>query len=210
MTVPRKNTLLGLPLEIRYLIYEQLYGVEPVSYPFGRLPVSSVSQGGPPRAFILTCRQLFEELREHYFSLVTFRFISLGARRISPKGITPGNLVAIRQARKLDFLLIWNVVNDEARSPLISWPYWMRGWLDQMVWLVKKESQMLKTVIISIRDATEGTKWFHKRDLLEPFQLLKGKARFAVGEIIVNEDVEDDIMDHLKQYVKELNECAPV
>jgi hypothetical protein len=107
----------------------------------------------------------------------------------------------IRRARKIEFMLVWNVT----KNGLMGEPSWNEGWLVEHLDMVKNEGHLLTTVIISLRDASKGAGWDKKVPLLESFRTIKGKVRFAVGEVIVGEDVQDDIRYHLGRYVQELN-----
>jgi hypothetical protein len=98
-------------------------------------------------------------------------------------------------------MLVWNV----AKHGLTREPIWNDGWLEEHLEMVKNEGRLLTTVIISLRDASKGAGWDKKGPLLKPLEKLKGRVRFAVGEIIVGEDVEDDIRSNLEEYIQGLN-----
>lgn len=102
-------------------------------------------------------------------------------------------------------MMMWNVTIETARVGVVAIPYWMKGWLEQHVKLLVEEGQNLKTVVVSLRDASSYGGWWAKKELLEPLQLLKGKVRFVVGEIVGSKDANDDIRVNVEDYVKLLN-----
>lgn len=199
------SAFLSLPLEIKYNIYKHLCRNEPVYYPFPNSPITSISHGGPPRPLLLTCRQIAAEAREYYYGLATLRFLSLRSVWIKRETISTVSLAAIQRARKIELMLVWNVTSAGRSAELESWLLWMNGWLYQQVKLMDDEGHKLEVVTISLRDAPLSAGWKTKPRLLEPLNLLKGKVRFLVGEIIAAEDVEDSIRDSLEKHIQELN-----
>lgn len=182
------------------MIFELLYSHEPVCYIFPNSSITSISHRGPPRALLLACRQLRDEVRDHYYSFVTFRFSVFGVLPVRSNSADSKRI--IRRARKIEFMLVWNVTS---KNNLMGTPSWNEGWLDEHLDMVKGDGHLVTTVIISLRDARKGAGWDRKGPLLESFRKLKGNVRFAIGEVIVGEDVEEDISTNLGRYVRELN-----
>jgi hypothetical protein len=102
-------------------------------------------------------------------------------------------------------MMMWSVTIETARVGVVAIPYEMEGWLYHHVELLVEEGKNLKTVTISLRDASQYGGWWAKKELLEPLQLLKGRVRFIAGEIVAK-NANDDIRANVQDYVKALND----
>lgn len=87
-----------------------------------------------------------------------------------------------------------------------TWPWWMMGWLDTQVNLLEEEGHELRVVVVSLRDASIEGGWELKRALLEPLDRLKGRVNFRIGEIVTVITEQDEVVEGIKAFVKELNE----
>ena len=72
--------------------------------------------------------------------------------------------------------------------------------------LLQEEGHELKEVVVSLRDASIQGGWELKRALLEPLNRLKGRVNFRIGEIVTVINKEDEVLEGIKTFVKELNE----
>ncbi|KAF2866728.1 hypothetical protein BDV95DRAFT_583671 [Massariosphaeria phaeospora] len=197
--------LLQLPIELRYAIYHHLCREGPICYPFPNSPITSIDSRAPPRQLLLTCRQLCDEVRSYYYGLATLRFLALGSPRMQRQDMSRGALLAIREVKKVELMLMWNMTVHRATADPASWPWWMNGWVEERAQLLKDEGHKLELVIVSLRDASVDASWDKTKRLLAPLQLLKGEVRFEVGEIITVDDVEDSIRRGMEEYITSLN-----
>lgn len=72
--------------------------------------------------------------------------------------------------------------------------------------LLQEEGHELKEVVVSLRDASIEGGWELKRALLEPLNRLKGRVNFRIGEIVNVINKEDEVLEGIKAFIKELNE----
>lgn len=72
--------------------------------------------------------------------------------------------------------------------------------------LLQEEGHELKEVVVSLRDASIEGGWELKRALLEPLNRLKGRVNFRIGEIVTVINKEDEVLEGIKAFIKELNE----
>ncbi|KAF2794890.1 hypothetical protein K505DRAFT_324444 [Melanomma pulvis-pyrius CBS 109.77] len=199
------SAFLRLPTELRYDIYEYLCLDEPVCYPFRRSPISSISHGVPPRQLLLACRKIHDEVQTHFYRRATFRLLALGSSRMERADISPGSLAAIRRAKKVELMLMWNLTDQRVLAEPRTWPWCLAGWLHEQSQLLKDEAHQLELITISLRDASSPFPWEVKELLLMPLLKLKGKARFEVGEIITVQEDGEVMKNDFVKYVGELN-----
>ncbi|KAF2706895.1 hypothetical protein K504DRAFT_70015 [Pleomassaria siparia CBS 279.74] len=174
------SRLLGLPTELRYAIYDHLNLGEPVCYPFPASPITSISHGPPPGQLLVICSQIRDEIRAHYYGRVTFRLMALGSSQINRSDISAKALSVLRQAKKVELVMVWNLSPQRESADPATWPWWMTEWLHDQVRLLKEEGHKLDLVIVSLRDVSLGENWEMKKKLLAPLQVLKGRARLKV------------------------------
>ena len=198
--------LFRLPVELRYEIYAHLSAAQPICYPFRESPITSISHHPPPLSLLLTCHKLSWEALDYFHSIATFRFLALGVSRDTNSALHPTALSSLRQARRVEFMLVWNLTADRVRVHPSTWPWWMVGWLDMQVNLLQEEGHELKEVVVSLRDASIEGGWELKRALLEPLNRLKGRVNFRIGEIVNVINKEDEVLEGIKAFIKELNE----
>ncbi|PSN72998.1 hypothetical protein BS50DRAFT_568593 [Corynespora cassiicola Philippines] len=204
-SVAAQPAIFRLPIELRYEIYDQLCPNKPLCYPFPNSPITSIDHGGPPRALLLTCKALSDEVRTYYYGIATFRFLALGNAWSRGEHQSQGTMSAIKNARKVELMCMWNITDDRAASDPATWPWYMNGWLAAQVRLLHDEAENLKLVQISLRDASSGIPWDLKKPLLEPLLALKGKVAFSVGQIVAADEEEDGTKAHVKRFVSQLN-----
>jgi hypothetical protein len=195
-----------LPIELRYDIYDYLSINEPVCYPFPCSPITSISHGAPPRQLLLSCRKIHDEVRAHYYGRATFRFLAVGSSRHKRVDISIGTLTAIRQAKKVELMLVWNLSEQRISAGPQTWPWMMIRWVGEQAALLRDEGHKIELVTLSLRDTSTAGTWQMKEQLLKPLKMLKGKCRFDVGEIITVQMEDQEVRKHLEQYVKELND----
>lgn len=207
------SPFLNLPRELRYGIYDYLCGQEAVSYPFRAPPITSFDQTPPPTNLQLTSRFIYEEIRSYFYGNATLSFVPQpilrGARSLSRatrNAIPPLALVAIRQAKKAEVALVWNINSTIAGAMWHNWSRIIKRWLDELVDLLLHEAANLELVSISVRDASENVDWEERLTLLQPLNKLKGRVLFQVGEIIVADREEGILKENLKKYLETLNE----
>ncbi|KAF2746469.1 hypothetical protein M011DRAFT_82174 [Sporormia fimetaria CBS 119925] len=198
-------SLLSFPLEIRFLIYDYLCGTEPECFRMDMYPVSSIAFGPPPRSLLLSCRQIHTEVQHHYYSIATLRLTSLGF--VQPRtAISSRALFMIRQARRVELVLQWNVFFPRGTvGPAHEISTRNRRWLQDQVALIVDEGQNIKTILVSLRDPSPWGDWASKKPVLEPLELLRGRAYFARGEVIASARAEKEITVRLTQYLHDLN-----
>ncbi|OCL15032.1 hypothetical protein AOQ84DRAFT_351223 [Glonium stellatum] len=198
--------LFRLPVELRYQIYAHLSAAQPICYPFRESPITSISHRPPPLALLLTCHKLSCEALDYFHSIATFRFLALGVSQNSGTALHPTALSSLRKARRVEFMLMWNLTADRIKVHPSTWPWWMMGWLDTQVNLLEEEGHELRVVVVSLRDASIEGGWELKRALLEPLDRLKGRVNFRIGEIVTVITEQDEVVEGIKAFVKELNE----
>ncbi|KAJ4367517.1 hypothetical protein N0V83_007100 [Neocucurbitaria cava] len=207
------SSFLNLPRELRYEIYDYLCGQEAVSYPFRAPPITSFDQTPPPTNLQLTNRFIYEEIRSYFYGKVTLSFVPQpilrGARSLSRatrNAIPPLALVAIRQAKKAEVALVWNLNTTIAGAMWNNWSRIINRWLDELVDLFLHEAANLEVVSMSVRDASENVGWENRITLLQPLNKLKWRVLFQVGEVIVADREEAILKENLKKYLDALNE----
>ncbi|ORX91980.1 hypothetical protein BCR34DRAFT_581296 [Clohesyomyces aquaticus] len=204
-----RPSLLRLPLEIRHLIYSNLTPLDPVSYPFPQSPITSISHRSPPRSLLLTNHQLSAEVRSYYYGVAVFRFLGMAGFSVISDDISPGSVSAVRNMRKVELMILWNLTKERLRADQSTWPYFMSRWLEDIVSFLRKEATELKVLIVSVRDVGVGGKWKKKKALLEALESLRGRVKFLVGEIVVVGGEEQEVRGRLGEYLKELNGDNP-
>lgn len=205
MATLQHSAFLRLPTELRYDIYDYLSLDDPICYPFPSSPITSISHRAPPRQLLLACHKIHDEVRTHFYSRATFRLLALGSSRIKRADISPGTLVAIRRAKKVELMLMWNLTGERANANPKTWPWCMNGWLGEQVELLKDEGHQLELITISLRNASSAVPWEMKKKLIAPLRMLRGKVRFEVGEIITVQEEEEGIRKDIAKYVRKLN-----
>ncbi|KAF2266913.1 hypothetical protein CC78DRAFT_111136 [Lojkania enalia] len=205
MVVPSMAPIFRLPVELRYEIYRCLCRDEFICYPFCNSPITAINLEAPPRQLLLTCHQIYDEVRTYYYGTATFRLASIGTSQIKREDISAGTLIALGEARKVELMLMWNMNGNRKKRGPSSWPWWMNGWLEEQVALLRDVAHKLEVVAIAVRDASHYRDWEQKKPMLEPLQLLKGKIQFAVTEVIAADDIEENLRQDIEGYVRELN-----
>ncbi|KAF1840963.1 uncharacterized protein K460DRAFT_359503 [Cucurbitaria berberidis CBS 394.84] len=199
------SPFLGLPRELRYEIYEYLCGTEPRSYPFKAPPIASFDQTPPPTNLQLTCRYIYEEIRTYFHGRVTLRFVTRSFSQETRNHIHSLALTAIRQAKKVELVLVWDIPLGLVETEWGKWPWAMNGWLDEQVSLLLDEGKNLESVVVSIRDVSENVDWEKKTMILKPLSKLKARVRFQSGEITAADREEEALRGHLGKYLRDLN-----
>ncbi|KAF1946148.1 hypothetical protein EJ02DRAFT_262834 [Clathrospora elynae] len=202
------SPFLRLPRELRYEVYDYLCRQEPKSYPFSLPPISSIDQGAPPTNLLVTCRYLYEETLAYFFGKVTLRFVAQDVLRIPRKEISAESITTIRQAKKIDLRLHWNITPKRAMMDMSEWPWSMNGWLAEQVNLLVDEGKSLELVTLSVSDASENVDWKSKSRMLSPLRKLVGRVRFRVGEVTAVDEAEAGLRERLVVFVKWLNEAT--
>jgi hypothetical protein len=201
-------SLLTLPRELRFNIYSYLCGREAISYPFHHSPITSITHTPPPVALYLTCRALAAEIQSYFYSLATLRFVSLPTQWNHPPEHYEACLRALRYAKRVEIVLIWEVKVHHVNAGVAKLPWSMRGFLEQTVNLLLKEATNLELVILSVRDASDReVGWDFKKGMLTPINGMARKARIALGHVTAEEEREDELKGGLGEYMGELKYC---
>ncbi|KZM21205.1 hypothetical protein ST47_g7671 [Ascochyta rabiei] len=204
--------LLCLPIELRYAIYDQLCLSSPLSYPYpSPSPITSIDTRGPPTSLLLTNRMLFEELSTYYFSRCTFRFVAQSfTTHFSP--ISPGSLLVLRKARRIELLLLPGTMKASATDPStasITVKQMSAHWLEEHVRLLRDEAKELEVMVVSMRRVSWNHEWSVKCEmeaLLRPLEVLRETGvEFRVGEVLGPGMVEVEMREELGGVLERLN-----
>ncbi|CAG5156779.1 uncharacterized protein ALTATR162_LOCUS4573 [Alternaria atra] len=197
---------LRLPRELRYEIYDHLCRQDFKSYPFRKLPISSIDQTGPPTALLVTCRYLCDEISTYFMAKVTLGLIAQHTPLCSEE-IDPIPLSVIQKAKKIDVRIDWQRV-PQAGVDISHWPYQVNGWLADLVHLLLDKTKGLEIITMSFVELGRGTNWEQKERTLTPLKNIAGRVRFRLGDVITEDEKAAELKERLGIYLGELNEVV--
>jgi hypothetical protein len=203
-------TLLTLPRELRFEIYAYLTTPSPLSYPYRHSPISSITHTPPPSALQRTCNFLHSEITAYFYGIAMLRFVAQAFQRGYDDADYAACLRAIRLAKKVEIVLIWNVDRQRARWEEEFWPWNMKGFVEHTVGLLVREGRCLEVLTVSVRDACdEGVGWDVREKMVAPLKDLMGRAIMVLGDVTAAEEKEDDLREWLGQYLRLVNAPSP-
>ncbi|USP74315.1 hypothetical protein yc1106_01589 [Curvularia clavata] len=201
------SSLLKLPAELRYEIYDYLGPWEHKSYPFGRLIVSSIDRRAPPTALIATCRYLHDDILNHFYNTATI----CTAPQIIP-GDWPAyadaiTTLALRRIKKMELRLYWHDRHKKLSSQEL---YADAGTcLNSMIVFLQREAKNLRTITVSLSDIL-SVDWEINKRLLEPLKDLVPRVVLRLGEVIgLDDEKEARLRELLQLHLDALNETLP-
>ena len=185
-------TLLTLPPELRYQIYDSLCPATPLSYPYPQpTPITAISHAKPPLPLLLLHPSLTHELRTYYFTRCTFRIVAQSfSNAASINNMPAASLCVIRNMRRVELLLLPGTIKAALVPPDVSLATRAMSdlWLSRQAGLLREEAGALRVVVVSLRRVSWNHEWSMGEEmegLLGPLGVLKGRGvEFRVGEVM--------------------------
>ena len=182
-------SLLRLPIELRYEIYDYLGRRDFKSYPLRTMAVTSIDRTGPPTALLVTCRYLCDEIRAYFLPRVTLGFVQ--QQKPTLQSIDPISLSVIERAKKVHVRMSWWEIPGTAKD-FRHWPYRVNGWLADLVKMLLGKAKSLEVITMSFDEPTWGTEWEQKEKTLAPLKDIAGRVKFRLGEVEAGEELTDE------------------
>jgi hypothetical protein len=203
-------TLITLPRELRLEIYSHLTNPSPLSYPYRHSPISSITHRPPPSALQRTCHLIHSEVTAYFHSTATLRFVAQHFQRVYDDANYAACLRAIRLAKKVEIVLIWNVDAKRATWDEEVWPWNYKGFVEHTVGLLVSEGTSLEVLTLSVRDGcNKEVEWGVKERMLAPLEGMAGRVTIVLGEVMVLDDREAELRGWLEKYLRLLNSIEP-
>jgi hypothetical protein len=200
--------LLGLPIELRYEIYDHLCRQASKSYPFRKLPIASIDQRGPPTALLVTCHYLCDEISTYFMARVTLGLLAATNPQSHLQDTDPISLSVIQKAKKISVRIDWQHIPRDGLD-VVHWPYQVNGWLADLIDLLLDNAKSLETITMSfVERLGRGTDWEQKEWTLAPLKKIAGRVRFLLGDVIIENEKEAELKKRLEMYLRELNEVV--
>ena len=206
-------TLLTLPPELRYQIYDSLCPATPLSYPYPPpTPITAISHAKPPLPLLLLHPSLTHELRTYYFTRCTIRIVAQSFSNASSIANMPAaSLFVVRNMRRVELLLLPGTVKAALVPPDVSLATRAMSelWLSRQAGLLREEAAALRVVVVSLRRVSWNHEWSMGEEmegLLRPLGVLRGRGvEFRVGEVMGPAAVEGEMRRELGRVLEGLN-----
>jgi hypothetical protein len=204
-----KPTLLTLPRELRFEIFTLLTPSSPISYPYKHSPIASISHQPPPSALQRTCYFLHSEITAFFYATATLRFVVQAFKPVYNDAHYAACLHAVRQARRVEVVLIWSTDAQHAELHGEPWSVQFRTSLQRTVELLVEEAKCLEVLVVSVRDASdEQEAWDIKDGIVAPLRDMAGKVRMVAGEVMAGDEQEHGWREWLDSQLNNIDICT--
>lgn len=191
--------LFRLPLELRQQIYSHLLEDDIKYSPLPSVGINSVRPTPPSDNLLMAHPTMTQDVLDYFYSIATFTIVcthSYNLFRIDPEYQHLAQCSILPYVRRLEIEFYSN------RAILKEYPsVGVQGLYAQMenraarLCQALTKAKDLRTVIVSLKDKTNGETYDRKSDILRPLRLLCENGhpdlRFEIGDVVAAESVDE-------------------